>query len=266
MLISVITPTFNSGAFIRRNIDSVNSQTHPEIEHLFIDNLSKDDTAQQVREHSKRNAQFLSEKDAGISDAFNKGLRAARGEIIAILNSDDEFYDSLTLSRVVQAFAEDSSLDFVFGSMKFIDPTYGTNVRQPLQCPITHAMPYNHPSFFVRRRFYDQLGVFDLEFRYAMDFELISRMYSSPTQTKLKGKYLGGDPLSIMHAGGASWAHEIKAMNDIKKALIKNGLWNQDAENQIRIRTRRVQLKTWLSRLGLSSLVKVWRHFKWKNT
>jgi glycosyltransferase involved in cell wall biosynthesis len=264
MKISVITISFNSAAFIERNLKSVNEQTWSDVEHVFVDNVSTDQTGPLIQSISKRDKKLISEKDRGISDAFNKGIRAASGDVIAILNSDDTFYSQDTLERVAQAFDENPDVDFVFGDMYFIDPDYGSNIRRPLLCPITHAMPYNHPAFFVRKSFYETLGLYDETFRYAMDFELISRMYTDPTHTRLKGLYLAGEPLAIMYAGGASWKFELNALDDVKKALQKNGLWNSEAEAEIRKRKKRTELKYTLAKWKLNFIVKLWRNLKWK--
>ena len=265
MKISVITITFNSAAFIERNIKSINEQTHTDLEHVFVDNVSTDRTLSIIDQLSTRTKKVISEKDRGISDAFNKGIQASSGEIIAILNSDDTYHSSATLSRVHETFSNNPELDYVFGDMLFLDTEYGSNIRRPLLCPITHAMPYNHPAFFVRKSFYDKLGLYDESFRYAMDFELISRMYLNSTEVKLKGTYLGGEPLAVMYAGGASWKFELNALDDVKRALQKNGLWNQDAEREIAKRTTRTKLKYKISSLKLNWIIKLWRHFKWKN-
>jgi glycosyltransferase len=264
MKISVITITFNSASFIERNLKSINEQTHADLEHIFVDNVSIDGTLSMIEKISTRSKIVISEKDRGISDAFNKGIRASNGEIIAILNSDDTFYSPTTLSRINEVFSQNPDLDYAFGDMLFLDTEYGSNIRRPLLCPITHAMPYNHPAFFVRKSFYDKLGLFDETFRYAMDFELISRMYLNPTEVKLKGLYLAGDPLAIMYAGGASWKFELNALDDVKRALHKNNLWNQEAEREIAKRISRTKLKYKISSLKLNWIIKLWRHFKWK--
>ncbi len=264
MKISIITTTFNSAAHIERNLKSVNEQSHQDLEQIFIDNLSSDGTLDLIQSQSKREHRIISEKDRGISDAFNKGILAANGEIIAILNSDDAFYSSESLTRVHDAFTQDSTLEFVFGDMLFIDPDYGTNIRRPLLCPITEAMPYNHPAFFVRKSFYEKLGLFDEAYRYAMDFELIARMYQSPTEVRLKGAQIHGEPLAIMYAGGASWKHELRALDEIERALKNLRLWNKDADRALKHRKFRVRMKSLLGPLQIHFLVRIWRAWKWK--
>src|SRR5690606_32557451 len=146
--------------------------------------------------------------------AFNKGIQKSRYDIIGILNSDDEYFDDQVLTRVMKAF-EDPSVDFVHGDMMFIDPLHGSNIRRPLLGPLTYAMPFNHPTMFLRKRVYDDIGLFRLDFRLAMDFELVCRMYETTLKCRYKGLYLGGNPLVKMHAGGVSWSHEIRSIDEV---------------------------------------------------
>jgi len=263
MKITIITPTFNSEKTILRNLESVNNQSYKNIEHLFIDNKSSDLTLQIIEENSKKPHRIISEKDRGISDAFNKGIQLASGEIIGILNSDDLFYSSKTLDLVANAFNDDS-LDFVYGDIFFDDPILGSNRRKPLECPITKAMPFNHPAFFVRKRFYDHLGLYDLSYKHAMDFELISRMYTSPTKYYLKGQSIHNEPLTIMHAGGVSWKYELNSLDEIKRILIKKNFYDTSAKKALLKRKLRIHLRDLLQKLKLTFLIKAWRYFKWR--
>lgn len=259
-MIEIITPTFNSEKFILRNLESIKRQTF-QGRQCIVDNVSSDNTLNIVRSFDPK-IKIISEKDKGISDAFNKGINSSESEIIGILNSDDEYYDKFVLERVAKAF-EDPEVDFVHGDMLFIDSVHGTNVRAPLMCPLTYAMPFNHPTMFLRKRVYNQVGVFDLSYRYAMDFELVCRMYSDPQTCKFKGVYLGGDPLVKMHAGGVSWSHELKSIDDVERALKTYGFFNHEAEKNLKMRRLRIKVKNHLSKIGLDSVIKIWRKWKW---
>jgi len=177
MKISIVTPTFNSETTILNNVNSILSQTYTNFEHILIDNESSDDTLNLVKkEYSIRNSteklRIIREKDKGIAEAFNKGIKASSGEIIGILNSDDYYYDETVLAKIADAFKEKNVL-YSHGNIYFYDPIYGSNVRKPLLCPITSAMPYNHPTMFFRKEVYNEHGFFDTSYKYAMDFEFI---------------------------------------------------------------------------------------------
>lgn len=268
MLISIVTPTFNSEKMIPRTLASVRSQDYKDLEHVIIDNQSTDGTkelAEKAYQDEPEKLRFISEQDQGISDAFNKGVRAAKGEVIAILNSDD-FYNRPTLvSEVMELFKNDPELDVVHGDMIFEDDQFGTNNRAPILKPIAYGTPFNHPTMFVRRRVYDKFGLFDLDYRYAMDFEFVARFYTDRDHEEAKSHYLQGDPMVTMCAGGVSDRLELKALAEVEQALVKNGKYDALAKKAVRERRLRYQLKGLFSKLGLEAPVKWWRRMKWGN-
>lgn len=266
MKISVITPTFNSAKTIESNISSVISQTYDNFEQIIVDKLSKDSTLTIAKEiYSKNNCSekliIISEKDEGIADAFNKGIKRATGDLIAILNSDDSYFYFNLFKDVVKIFSEKNVL-FVHGDILFKDRKFGTNVRRPLMCDLTVAMPFNHPTMFFRREVYDDIGLFDKSFRYSMDFEFVCRL-SKQYDLKKSGYYFDVNPMVIMKAGGASWKNEINSIKETKLALKKHSLWNAKAFYHYSLRLIRTYIKKIFNKLGLNFLVKLWRRIKW---
>lgn len=266
MKISIITPTFNSAKTIESNLSSILSQTYKNFEHIIVDNLSTDSTISIAKElYSKNNCSekliIISEKDEGIADAFNKGIQKSSGEIIAILNSDDSYFYFNLFADVVKAFTEKSVL-FVHGDILFKDRKYGTNVRRPLMCDLRVAMPFNHPTMFIKKEVYDSIGLFDNAFRYSMDFEFVCRL-AKKYDFKKAGYYFDANPMVTMKAGGVSWKNEIKSIKETKLALKKYSLWDFKAFYHYSLRIIRTYLKKILSKIGLNFLVKLWRKFKW---
>ena len=94
MLISIITPTFNSEKTLDKCIDSVIKQNFDNYEHLIIDNISKDNSEKIVKNYNNNKIKFLSEKDNGIYDAMNKGIKISKGDYLLFLNSDDKIIDN----------------------------------------------------------------------------------------------------------------------------------------------------------------------------
>jgi glycosyltransferase involved in cell wall biosynthesis len=269
MKISIITPTFNSETTILNNINSILNQTHLEFEHIIIDNESSDDTLKLINKaYNKRNLkeklQIIREKDKGIAEAFNKGIAASSGEIIGILNSDDYYYDNTVLEKIVDAFREKNVL-YLHGNIYFYDPVYGSNIRNPLMCPITQALPFNHPTMFFRKEVYQEFGVFGIDYKFAMDFEFICRLIKQIDDFYSKGIYLKGAPLVTMAAGGASWKNELDSIEETRKALKKYDYWNYDAKKNYILRVLRTKLKIFLSIIGLNRIVKKWRKWKWED-
>lgn len=269
MKISIVTPTFNSQATILNNVNSILNQSYLNFEQVIVDNNSSDETINLVKiEYSKRNSaeklRILSEKDKGIADAFNKGIEAASGEIVGILNSDDKYYNESVLEKVINCF-QDENILYVHGNIYFDDPHYGSNIRKPLLCPVTKAMPYNHPTMFFRKEVYKQHGSFDTNFKYAMDFEFICRLNKSINSFNSKGYYLDGTPLVTMEAGGASWKNELETIEETKKALNKYDYWNFEAKKNYLTRKVKTKLKSLLSIIKLKKLVRHWRKRKWNS-
>ncbi len=266
-MISIITPTFNSGKTIEKNVNSVINQTYKIFEHIVVDNQSKDNTVDIInkiyKEHNLLNSlHVISEPDNGISDAFNKGIKTAKGDIIGILNSDDSYFNNNVFEKVIKAF-NNNDIIFVHGDIYFEDPFYGSNIRRPLLCPITTTMPYNHPTMFFRKEVYEKYGFYDEAFQYSMDYALIIRYEKQITNFRKKGKYLQGEPIAIMHSCGASWKHEVKSIEEYKKALKEYGFWNFNAKKEYFLRIFRNRLKKVFSNLHLNFLVKLWRNKKW---
>ncbi len=269
MKISIVTPTFNSETTILNNVNSILNQTYSNFEHILIDNESSDNTLNLAKkEYRLRNSteklRIIREKDKGIAEAFNKGIEASSGEIIGILNSDDYYYDKTVLGKIADAFSEKNVL-FSHGDIYFYDHIYGSNVRKPLMCPITQALPFNHPTMFFRKEVYQEFGVFDTGYKFAMDFEIICHLIKQVDDFYNKGIYLRGEPLVTMAAGGASWENELDSIEETRKALKKYDFWNFDARKNYFLRKLRTNLKIFLSKIGLNGLVKKWRNRKWEN-
>jgi glycosyltransferase involved in cell wall biosynthesis len=269
MNLSVITPTWNSASKIEDCVLSIINQRITNFEHIIVDNLSSDNTLDLIksiynREGLLKNLRIICEKDNGIAEAFNKGIEASSGEIVGILNSDDQFYNDFVLEKVTNCF-EDEIVLFAHGNIYFEDPLYGSNIRKPLLCPITSAMPYNHPTMFFRKEVYQEFGVFDTDYKFAMDFEFICRLIKQVDDFYNKGFYLKGEPLVIMSAGGASWTNELDSIEETRKALMKYGYWNFDAKKNYILRKLRTKIKSGLSSIGWERLVTSWRKRKWEN-
>src|SRR5574343_654094 len=179
MKISIVTATYNSAATVNDTLKSIAAQTYPDIEHIIVDGLSKDDTLESVRQYPHV-AKMITEKDKGIYDAMNKGVRMASGDIVGILNSDDLYASNEVLEKVMKAF-EDPTVDAVYGDLQYVA---ADNINKVVRTWIAGNyssrsfyfgwMP-PHPAFFVRREVYEKYGHFQLELRTAADYEIMLR-------------------------------------------------------------------------------------------
>lgn len=178
-LVSVITVVFNGVSHFRRAVDSVLNQSHQPIEYIVVDGGSTDGTVDILRELDARIDYWISEPDAGIYDAMNKGIRYATGEIIGILNSDD-WFEPDAVKWSVEAL-QTSEAGYSYGSAYMVDEA-GTRVGIVRPVPswqfarrVMAETPLPHPTMFVRRAVYDRCGGFDGSLKLAGDFELIAR-------------------------------------------------------------------------------------------
>jgi len=265
MLISIITPTFNSASSIAETVNSVLTQTYRNFEHIIVDNQSKDNTLELIKNiyHSaglEEKLKIISEKDTGISDAFNKGIAKASGEIIGILNSDDVFYDDSILLLINSNLSHPDKL-IAHGNIYFEDDVFGSNIRFPLRDKIL-GVGFNHPGMFIKREVYKNIGLYNTEMHYAMDIDFFLRLQKEYTDIEKVSSYIEY-PLVKMKAGGASWKNELTALKEVKNSLIRNKLWNFDSRFYYLVRVARTRIKSVLNIAGLNRIVTVWRNNKW---
>lgn len=177
---SVITPSWNQGKFLRGCIESVRSQGDSDFEHLIFDNCSTDDTASVVAEFP--HVRFFCEKDRGQSDAVNKGLRAAKGEIICWLNSDDEYAPG-AFAALHRAF-ENPDTHVVFGDVRQVgyEGASDTLARGCFETRLDFVrwwsgrVKLHQPAIFFRRSVLEKTGMLREDLHYAMDYEFWWRM------------------------------------------------------------------------------------------
>lgn len=173
----MITPSFNSAATIDRTITSVLSQNYPNLEYIIVDGASTDATLDRVRSYGDRITHVISEPDHGISEAFNKGIRMATGDVIGIINSDDYLLAG-ALQKVNEAF--DGTTDIYQGNILMRDPATGYECREvpserfpvmPFFCHVAHQ------GMFVTPQAYRRIGLYDESVRWPMDLEFLMRAY-----------------------------------------------------------------------------------------
>lgn len=207
--ISIITITYNSEKTVEETIQSVVSQNYPNLEYLIIDGGSKDNTLNIVEKYRKEISFIISEPDKGISDAFNKGIKYCTGEIIGIINSDDILLPN-ALHTVANAYEND--VDVYRGYTIIWNPELNTNVsvKPSMRCSVDDKWDggVNHPSTFITKRAYDKIGLYNTEYRYAMDVDILYRLYNAG----MKFKRIDKD-LTKFRLGGetnTTWIKKIK--------------------------------------------------------
>jgi glycosyltransferase involved in cell wall biosynthesis len=235
-LVTLITPVRNAASHIRACLESVHRQSAP-YEHIIVDGLSTDGTAQTVErcraefgdaDGPDRILRVVSQADEGMYDAVNRGIRMARGEIIGILNADDVYADDRVLDRVRTVF-EDTGVDSCYGDLVYVSSAGGDKVVRTWKAGrmtpsrfLWGWMP-PHPTFCVRRRVYDECGVYRLDMGSAADYELMLRVLH---RLRVSTRYIP-EIIVRMRAGGTSnrsLANRINANRVDRKAWRVNGL------------------------------------------
>ena len=205
MKISVITATYNCATTLGDCLSSVASQTHANREHVVIDGASQDGTLDVLQARRSQLAAMVSEPDRGIYDALNKGIAHASGDVIGFLHADDVFASPDVLAHVAQAFA-DPAVCAVYGDLQYVRKDDMTQVVRVWQSDLFTLQRLNwgwmppHPTFYVRREWYERIGGFDTHYRIAADYLSILQMFS---QADFKSVYLP-EVLVKMRLGGES--------------------------------------------------------------
>lgn len=203
MKISIITITYNSAKTLHRALESVQSQTYKDIEHIIVDGASTDGTVTLIESYAKKhkNVRWVSEKDNGIYDALNKGIRMATGDVIGFLHSDDILYSPDSIEQIAAAF-ESTHADVVYGDLQYCNGDkvvrrWKSNDFYPRALKFGWMPP--HPTVYVRREVYEQVGPYDDWFRISADYDMMLRIFTAGYKTH----YIP-EVLVSMETGGAS--------------------------------------------------------------
>lgn len=224
MKISIITVTYNSSETLSGCMKSVLDQTYPDIEYIVIDGLSTDRTTDVIREYEplfNGRMRWISEKDSGLYDAMNKGIRMSTGDVVGILNSDDFFSSDKVVEEVSKAFAN-HPVDAVYGDIHYVKPEnlkkcvryYSSAFFRPFL--FRFGLQPAHPSFYCKREWFEKLGGYRLDLKIAADFELLARFLY---KHRLKTAYLKMDFVT-MRTGGLS-TRSIRNRHILNKEDIK---------------------------------------------
>lgn len=205
MKISVITTVLNARDTLPDALESLWAQDYPDIEHIVIDGGSTDGTVELIESHRDRIDHFSSEPDDGLYDAFNKGIKAATGDIVGFLHADDLFAGSTVLSDLVRCMSH-ADATLVYGDLRYVDRVRPERVIRHWHSGVFSErqlawgwMP-PHPTLFVNRALFLEVGLFDTQFRIAGDYDHILRLFS---HKEARSAYLE-QVVTLMRVGGVS--------------------------------------------------------------
>jgi glycosyltransferase involved in cell wall biosynthesis len=211
MRISIITVCYNRKATIEQSIQSVLGQDYSNIEYIIVDGNSSDGTQEIIESYSDRISKYVSEPDKGMYDAINKGLNLATGDVVGLMHSDDVFYDSTVVSKIVSKFENESQTEGIYGN-----GIYVTNDAEEKLVRNRIGGAYNfdnlkwgwlplHPTVYLKKSLIEKYGVYDLNFKIASDTEFLLRyLYKH----KIKMTYLN-EYVVKMRMGGLSTSYKI---------------------------------------------------------
>ena len=204
--LSIITVVLNGEKYLEETILSVLNQSFKNFEYIIIDGGSKDSSLEIIKKHEDKIDYWISEKDNGIYDAFNKGMKLASGEYIGIVNSDDKYLDGAfnLLKKYINVFPDK---DFIFGSVK---KHWGLlHGYKPWKIYFSWGFYSSHSTgFFIKRSSAKKIGLYNTKYKYSSDYDFFYRMI---VKEKLKGiatkKY---EQFGIFRRGGFSSTIDFK--------------------------------------------------------
>ncbi len=190
MKVSIITIVYNNEEHIADCIQSVCNQCYKNIEYIIIDGNSIDGTKKIIKQFEDKISVFKSASDNGLYDALNKGIKLATGDIVGILHSDDLFYNEGVIERVVNAF-KNKTADIVYGNGIYVDRNNISKVRR-----VYSSSPFKssylkygwiplHTTIFVKRKVYKELGLYNLQYSIASDYDISLRWFLVPDLKKI---------------------------------------------------------------------------------
>lgn len=218
--VTLITVALNAGRTLEKTILSIQAQTFVDLEHVVVDGGSDDGTIELLRATLRPQDYWISEPDLGISDAFNKGVALAGGDLIQFVNGDDWLAPDQV--EVAVRGLDSTGADFVFGDVIFYragrpdfryvgEPDYAKAIRRRMPA-------LNHATALVRRDAFERVGLFDLRYRCAMDYDWLLRLHIAGG----RGVYLP-DLVGHMNHDGVSNVDYLRTSGEVEAIAAAHG-------------------------------------------
>jgi glycosyltransferase involved in cell wall biosynthesis len=226
--ITIITVVYNNVKHIREAIQSVISQDYLSIEYIVIDGGSTDGTLAVIHEYRDNISTLISEPDNGIFDALNKGIRKAKGSVIAILHSDDVFFDGSVVSNMLERMSA-TNAEFCFSDLVIVDKS-GSKILRYYMAHYFKRWMFRigwlppHPTCFMKRALFDEFGLYSTDYDVAGDFDFLVRIFYA---RKIRWTYLDGITVKMRYGGASNsgWKSKINNINEISRVLHANNIW-----------------------------------------
>ena len=219
--ISIITVCFNNLSELINTIISVDIQQSNNFEHIIIDgSTNKDISNYLAQKHQPPYRRWICEPDNGIADAFNKGIKTSKGEIILLLNAGDELYDDSVIRHVIETF-EKNDISWLHGKYAYNRAGHMITIGKPFEKSKLYRGMRRvcHQTMYVKREIYDQYGCYDMEEPISMDYDFLCRIADEPF-------YFTDKILARYDAGGISEVKYFEALDAVKRIYLKYYKYN----------------------------------------
>lgn len=253
-LVSIITIVLNDEDHIQKTIESVLQQSYEPIEYIVVDGGSTDSTIPKIREFEEKIDYWFSEPDMGISDAFNKGIHEAHGKYIGLINAGD-WYEPETVQRVVKTFQASSDTGVVCGSLQFWSGLAREYICESVPQLLEKDMTITHPTCFVRADLYDRFGLYENEYKFAMDYKLLLRLKSQGVHFAALDSVLA----NMQHSGVSEihWKDALLETHRARTELLEGSFYATKAYYYFVETKRRIRIL--MQRMGLSRTIAFYR-------
>lgn len=218
-LISIVTIVRNGEKTLKRTISSVLNQTYKNVEYIVVDGGSTDGTLSILKNFNAKIDYWISEADNGISDAFNKGINLAQGEIIGIINADD-WYELNACQMVADNFC--SKFDVYYGACNIYKDNLFIRSMTSSYKNLTFKMSIYHPTCFITKKVYDNIGTYSVDYQLTMDYDLLIRIFKGGFHFKQLESTIANFQL-----GGVSNSNKLLGIKEIRKIKNLNGINNK---------------------------------------
>ena len=221
--VSIITTTYNDSKSLRKTIEQIKAQDYPNIEYIIVDGASKDDTMDVIMEakaHFGDRLVWISEKDSGIYDAINKGVKLATGDYIG--TCFDQFAAPDVISKMV-AVMEKEGTDGVHGDLDYVDGDKIVRKWRQGQGNIRTGWMPGHPTLYLRKEVYETYGLYKTDYRISADYEYMIRILKDG---KVKLSYIPEVLIKMSHGGTSTngLGAYLEGMKEGNRALRENGV------------------------------------------
>jgi len=245
-MISIITITYNDFEGLQRTLASI--PDYDFVESVVINGGSDTESIEFLKSHTGK---VINEKDEGIADAFNKGIKNSSGDAIMFINSGDELIDPNYPRNADEILIREDKVDFVHSNILLIEHGGIELFMKPAYCSLGRGLPYLHPTMIVRKSVFDQIGVFDKNYNIAMDFDFVARL----VKNGCKGIYINEKTVVKMEGTGVSIEKEFDAIKECYKSLKQNSLLNIENIFGIFVRLTLFSMRKIMMIFGLGSVL-----------